>query len=340
MAIALSRWGQKGAEYSTGPHAGLGAKARQFLQSATRKRMLLSMPAPISPRYWPAWLGIGLLVMLARLPYGAQRVLGRALGPVLRVLMRSRAQVARRNLQLCFPQLDADAREKLLRENFRSLGMAVLEFPMAWWGALERVPRLCEVDGLEHLAVARDRGQGVLLVGAHFHHLEIAGRALCAKAPVAGMYRPHGNAAMEWAVRRGRLRYAAAMFRREDLRGIVRHLKQGGILWYAPDHDYGRAGSVFAPFFGVSALSITATHQLARMTGACVIPLYQQRLPQGGYRIHLGPAMTDFPSEDAAADTARVNAMIEDMIRAAPAEYLWIHKRFKHRPEGEPDRYR
>jgi KDO2-lipid IV(A) lauroyltransferase len=176
----------------------------------------------------------------------------------------------------------------------------------------------------------------VIIISGHFVTLELAARLMCDHAPLAGMYRPHDGAAMEWAVLRGRLRYATAMFTREELRPALRHLKQGGLLWFAPDQDTRRGDSVFVPFFGRPAYSLTSTHQLARLSGAAVLGFAHVRHDDGGYTLRLTPAFEDFPSSDATADTARVMAAIETMIRAAPTQYLWIHRRFKRQPD-QPD---
>ncbi len=291
-------------------------------------------PPPLSPREWPAWCGIGLLALAARLPWSLQRALGRVLGGVLRVLLRSRRQVAARNLALCFPELDEDAREALLRAHFAALGMSVFEFGRAWWGSVAPMRRGLVVEGLEHMAAARAGGRGVIVVSGHFTTLEICGRLMCDHVPLAGMYRPHATGAMEWAGRRGRARYAAAMFPKQDVRGAVRHLKKGGLLWYAPDQDPSRGDAVFVPFFGQPAHSLTSTHSLARLSGAAVVLFEHRRRPDGGYTLRLSPALADFPSQDPTADTARVIAGIEDMVRAAPEQYLWIHRRFKRQPDG------
>ena len=178
----------------------------------------------------------------------------------------------------------------------------------------------------------------MLLVSGHFMTLEMCGRLLCDHVPLSGMYRVHRNPVMEWAVKRGRLRYAGAMYGNGDIRGAVRHLKRGGFLWYAPDQDMRGKDTVFAPFFGVPASTITATHQLARLTGCAVVPFFHRR--EGArYVLRVAPPLDSFPSEDVVADTTRVNAAIEAMVREAPAQYLWIHRRFKRQPEGAPVRY-
>jgi KDO2-lipid IV(A) lauroyltransferase len=293
-------------------------------------------PPPLAARYWPAWIGIGLAVLAARLPWPLQRALGRRIGRLLPWLLRSRRRIASRNLALCFPELDEDARGALLHRSFEELGIGLFEFARAWWGSIAPMRGLVTVEGLEHLAAARGGGRGVIIVSGHFVTLEMAARLMCDHAPLAGMYRPHATGPMEWAVLRGRLRYAAAMFTREELRPAIRHLKQGGLLWFAPDQDTRRGDSVYVPFFGRAAYSLTSTHQLARLSGAAVMGFAHVRHPDGSYTLRFTPAFADFPSTDATADTARVMAEIETMVRAAPAQYLWIHRRFKRQP-GQPD---
>ncbi|WP_242109829.1 LpxL/LpxP family Kdo(2)-lipid IV(A) lauroyl/palmitoleoyl acyltransferase [Luteimonas aquatica] len=289
---------------------------------------------PLGIRHWPTWINIGAMALLARLPWSWQRWLGRGIGGLLRRLLAERRAIAARNLELCFPELDAAAREALLREHFAALGIGLFEFARAWWGSIAPLRRGIRVEGLEHIEAARANGRGVIVVSGHFTTLEAAARLMCDYLPLAGMYRPHAEPAMEWAVRRGRARYAQAMFPKQDVRGTVRHLKRGGLLWYAPDQDPSRGDSVYVPFFGQPAHSLTSTHQLARLSGAAVVLFQHERRPDGGYTMKLWPALEAFPSADATADTARVMAGIEAMARAVPSQYLWIHRRFKRRPDG------
>ena len=297
-------------------------------------------PRLLWPRHWLSWLGLGVVWLIGRLPFGMLRALGRALGSLSVHLPGERRHVAQRNLQLCFPELDDAARAQLLRATLRDLGMMFVEFAFAWFGserALAQVP--CDIEGLEHLEACRQNGRGALLVGAHFSHLELCARLVSQRIRIAGMYRVMDDAVFERAVLRARLRYADAMFVKEDLRATVKHLRRGGTLWYAPDQDMRGKDSVFVPFFGIPAATITATHHLARLSGAVVIPFFHKRNADGSYTLRLEAPLASVPGNDVIADTAQVNACIERMVREAPTQYLWIHKRFKTRPPGAPTVY-
>ncbi|MEP7096603.1 MAG: LpxL/LpxP family Kdo(2)-lipid IV(A) lauroyl/palmitoleoyl acyltransferase [Dokdonella sp.] len=296
--------------------------------------------ALLGPRHWAAWIGLVCIWLLAKLPRRLLLGMGLRLGWLAARVMPERRAVVERNLLLCFPELSAAQRATLLEKNFRDAGAMLAEFALAWLGSTRAIGRIpVSFEGLEHLEAARAAGQGVLLVGAHFSHLELCARLVSQHIRIAGMYREHDDDAFEWAIKRARLRYADAMFTKSELRQSVRHLKSGGILWYAPDQDMRGKDVVFAPFFGVRAATITATHHLARLSGAKVIAFFHRRRDDGGYAIRLEAPLANFPSTDALADTTRVNACIECMVREAPSQYLWMHKRFKTRPHGEATIY-
>lgn len=293
-----------------------------------------------SPRHWPSWIGLGIVRLIAKLPYRALIALGRGLGVLTARLPGARRRVAQRNLAVCFPDMPDTERMWLLQRNLADLGLMLVEFAFAWFGsdrAIARVP--CRIEGLEHLERSRAQGRGVLLVGAHFSHLELCARLVSQRIRIAGMYRVMDDPVFERAVLHARLGYAEAMFTKDELRASVKYLKRGGTLWYAPDQDMRGKDTVFAPFFGVAASTLTATHHLARLSGAAVIPFFHKREPHGGYAIRLEAPLEDFPSADVTVDTARVNERIERMVREAPAQYLWVHKRFKTRPPGEAPLY-
>ncbi|VXC93299.1 Lipid A biosynthesis lauroyltransferase [Pseudomonas sp. 9AZ] len=295
----------------------------------------------LHPRFWPLWLGLGLLWLIAQLPYTVLLRLGRCLGGVMYRLASSRRKIAARNLELCFPQMSAAEREALLKENFASTGITFFEMAIAWWWPAERLRRLGTIEGLEHLRQAEAGGQGVILMALHFTTLEMGGGLLGMAQNMYGMYRPHKNPLFDYVQRRGREQRLLGVIGRDDVRGMLKLLRAGGVVWYAPDQDYGAQRSVFVPLFGVPAATVTATSKFARMGRAQVIPFTQQRLPDGqGYRLVIHPPLADFPTDSEEADCLRVNQWIEQAISACPEQYLWAHRRFKTRPEGEPKLYK
>jgi Kdo2-lipid IVA lauroyltransferase/acyltransferase len=292
------------------------------------------------PLEWPSWIGLTLLWCLGNVSFRVNQWLGRCLGILLSPLLRARGKVAKRNLEVCFPHWSEPVRAELLTNNLRNSGLLVSEFAFAWMASAKAAYAIpVRFENLSGLQAAIAKGKGVLLVGAHFSHLELAGRLMCMNidTPVGGMYREHETAAFEHVIKKQRLKYAKAMFRRDELRGAIRWLKAGNILWYAPDQEYRRGDTVFAPFFDIPASTLTATHQLSKMTGAAVIGFAHRRtLIDGkvGYEISFSDALENFPSDDVVADTTRVNDLIVAAIKAAPEQYLWMHQRFKVRPIG------
>lgn len=303
-----------------------------------------SQPFPLrrflAPRHWPAWLVLGLLRLAVALPYPWQLGLGRALGWVLRHTMRRRRHIAEVNLSLCFPELSPALRWQTLREHFASLAISQLETAMAWWLPAGRLRPLSRIEGLEHVARLRRQGRPVILLGAHFTTLDIGVRLLALELPLDAMYRELKIPLYDIVMRRGRERYLGRVIPRGDVRAMVRSLKELRPVWYAPDQNYGREHSVFAPFFGVPAASLTVTARVARLSGAAVLPFFQVRLPAAqGYRLQILSPLENFPGGAPEADAARINGVIEAMVRQAPAQYLWVHRRFKTRPPGNLDVY-
>ncbi|MGE0115552.1 MAG: LpxL/LpxP family Kdo(2)-lipid IV(A) lauroyl/palmitoleoyl acyltransferase [Steroidobacteraceae bacterium] len=294
-----------------------------------------------APRYWPTWLGLGLLRLLVLLPYPALLALGKGLGWLVRHLPVSYARIARRNLELCMPELSDTQREQLLARHFASLGIGLFETAMAWWSPTSRIQRLNQVEGVEHLHAAIANGKGALLLSAHFTTLEMSGRALLAYTPLNVMYRPTNNEVMSYFLARNRAQRLRRAIRRDDVRTLVTALKANEPVWYAPDQSYRNKGAQMVPFFGIACATNTATSRLAKMTGAAVLPYFPERLPDGrGYRMVILPPLENFPSDDAIADATRFHHLVEAHIRKVPEQYLWIHRRFKGLSEGYPDYYR
>ena len=286
--------------------------------------------ALLKPRYWPTWLLLGFMRLAVLLPYDAQLAIGRAMGRLLILVAERRRRIAQVNLERCLPELDPAGRARIARLHFESLGIALLEFGQCWWLSARRLERWGTIQGLEHLQAARAKGKGVILLGAHFTTLEITGRLLGLHTDLHLMYRPIRNPVIEEVMRKSRERLFERAIQRNEIRVMLKSLKDGKPVWYATDQGYRGKDSVMVPFFGVPAPTNTVLSRLARTSGAPVVPFFGRRLPgTAGYRLTLGPALEGFPSDDAAADALRINHWLEGCIREAPEQYLWIHDRFK-----------
>lgn len=296
----------------------------------------------LHPRFWPLWLGLGALWLIVQLPYGALLKLGRWLGLGMYRVATERRRVAARNLELCFPNMPSVERKRLLKENFASTGIAFFEMAMSWWWPKARLAKLAHIEGLEHLQAAQRDGEGAILMALHFTTLEIGAALLGQRHTIDGMYREHRNPLFDYVQRQGRERHNldSLAVEREDVRGMIKLLRKGRAIWYAPDQDYGAKQSIFVPLFGIEAATVTATTHFARLGKARVIPFTQRRLEDGsGYRLVLHPPLQGFPGESEAADALRINQWVEQAVTECPEQYLWAHRRFKSRPVGAPKLY-
>lgn len=291
----------------------------------------------LAPRNWPYWLLLGLLRLSALLPYKMQLWLGKVLGRVLARCPTKSRTTAAINLKLCFPNATEQERKQLLEKSFASVGIAFFETAFGWWGSEKRLAAIpIDLTGAEHLQHALQQGKGVMLCSPHLTSLELAGRLFARRTPIAVMYRPQKKAVLEFVTRRALDKHYLRVLPRHDIRGMLRALKSNLTVWYAADIDAGIKNSVFAPFFGVLAATITATPRYAELSGAAVIPAFFYRQADGsGYKIVLKPALTNFPSGNLEEDAARLNNIFEEAIRLQPDQYLWQYKRFKTRPNGE-----
>jgi len=289
-------------------------------------------------RLTPSWLAIGILrTLVAALPRRAQLVLGRWVGRLLMRLVPRRREIAKINLSLAFPELSAEQQKELLRRHFESIGMGLFELGYGWWGSEKTLREAGSITGIEYLDAAVAMGKGVILVSAHFTTLEITGHILGLQRPLHVLYRRNENPVFEKFLKSGRERHAMGTVHRDDIRGMIRHLKQGHTVWFAFDQNYGRKGHVFSPFFGQLAATNTATSRLAKLTGAAVVPFFASRDRQGKYHLTIQPALENFPSDSEELDTNRLNNKIEEAVKQAPEQYLWVHRRFKQQPEDEPN---
>lgn len=295
----------------------------------------------LHPRYWLTWLGLSFLYFIVLLPYPLILRIGKLFGRISMFLAKRRFSIANRNLELCFPEMSVTERQTMVKKNFESTGIAIFETGMAWFWPDWRVKKWFTVYGLEHIDKARRERKGVLLIGIHFLTLELGARIFGIYNPGIGVYRPHDNKLMDWLQTWGRLRSNKYMLDRKDIKGMIRSLKEGEIVWYAPDHDYGPKSSVFAPFFAVEKAATTiGTSILMRMAHPALIPFVPKRNDDNkGYTMIIQPELEGFPLDDQVAAAEFMNKDVEKEIMLAPEQYMWLHRRFKTRPEGEPSLY-
>lgn len=282
------------------------------------------------PRYWGVWLGLAFIRLVTLLPFPVILGMGRAVGLVAWGFSRRDKHIARVNVALCLPELNAADQARLVRRHFEALGQAVFETGLVWWGSDARLDRWIRLEGEQHLADALKGGKGAILLSAHFTCLEMGARALTIHTPTSIMYMTPRNPLVAEFARRSRGRHAVRAIASDQVRDILRSLGENLTVWYAPDQRYTDKMSAIVPFFGQPAATNIATSRLARISGARVLPYFPERLPgSSGYVMRIGAALENFPSEDPVADAERFHALIEAHVRRRPEQYLWTYKRFK-----------
>jgi lauroyl/myristoyl acyltransferase len=281
------------------------------------------------------------LWLCSLLPMAVARALGAGIGVLLWLGNRKRRDIAAVNLRLCFPELDEKARARLLRRHYLAVGRAYTDLGFLVWASVRRIERKVRVRGLEHYRRPAAAGRRIILLVPHSVGVNFGGAAISPYHPIFSMFKPQRNLVADWLLNRARTRFGAKLLaRHQGMRPVVRALKAGMAFYYLPDEDFGPRHSVFAPFFGVPAATLTTLGRLARLTDAVVVPCFTRLLPGGrGYEVVFHPPLADFPSGDETADAARMNRALEEGIRLAPEQYLWTLKFFKTRPRGEPSPY-
>ena len=304
--------------------------------------MDISKLAPkLSIKQWPKWILVGCLWIVARLPIGAVFMMGRMIGFLGYHLAKSRRHITEVNIAKCFPELSAQQQQALVRENFVHTGIGAVEIALPWLNPSRDLADRFKIEGVEHLNAAHELGNGIVLVGAHYTTIDITSQPLGALGFVDVMYRLNKNPVWESLQYNGRKAFFDGVVERSDMRQILKRLRQGRTMWYAADQDYGIKHSVFAPFFGIDTATITVTSRLASKNKSAVLMLHQFRdLKRKTWTLKFTPMLENFPSGDDLADATRLNAMLEAEVKSVPAQYLWMHRRFKTRPTGEASFYK
>ena len=295
----------------------------------------------LAPKQWPKWILVGCLWVVARLPISAVFTTGRLVGFLAYHLAKSRRHITEVNIAKCFPELTKQAQQDLVRENFVHTGIGAVEIALPWLNPSRDLADRFTIEGAEHLNAAHAAGNGIVLVGAHYTTIDITSQPLGAFGFVDVMYRSNKNPVWESLQYNGRRAFFDGVVERSDMRQILKRLKQGRGMWYAADQDYGIKHSVFAPFFGIDTATITMSSRLAGKNKSAVLMLHQFRdLSSQTWTLKFTPVLDNFPSGDDLADATRLNSMLEAELRNVPAQYLWMHRRFKTRPAGEVPFYK
>ena len=294
----------------------------------------------LRPALIPVWFSVGVLWLLHWLPLSLQAAIGNALGWLVSLFPGQRRRIVATNLALCFPDTAKAVRQRWLRQTFQASMRAMLEHGLLWWSPEARLRRLIRIENPE--AALGDGVRPVIWLAPHFIGLDMGGSRLAMDYKASSMYARAKNAVSDRMMLHGRSRFLPQVLisKSGGIKPILKTIKDGVPFYYLPDQDQGRRNAIFAPFFGIPAATLSALPLLARLTGAQIVPVITRQLPGGqGYRVRFHPPWDTFPSDDLETDVARMNRFIEDCIREMPPQYLWLHRRFKTRPQGEASLY-
>ncbi|AZL87135.1 LpxL/LpxP family Kdo(2)-lipid IV(A) lauroyl/palmitoleoyl acyltransferase [Aliivibrio salmonicida] len=298
----------------------------------------------LSPKYWFLWGFFAVLALLVNvLPFFILKLLGSGIGKVFQLFLKKRGDIARKNLTLSFPHYSRLEIEKIVQENFKNTGLAIIEMGMAWFWPDWRVRRHVSIIGKEKILEQEKEGRGVLVICCHFLNLEMTARIFSLFAPGYGVYRANSNPVFEFIQHRGRTRKGHQMIDRHDVKSMVKVLKSGNRLWYLPDHDYGKKNAVFVPFFAVEEAATTTGSSFLIDMSKCAVMSGSSIRKGSHYTLEVGNDLSDeIPRRDAITAAKVLNHEIERLINKGLSQWMWLHKRFKTQPESaqDQDRYK
>jgi KDO2-lipid IV(A) lauroyltransferase len=295
----------------------------------------------LNPRYWYAWPVLALMLLLSRLPSRVLWIMGMAFGTLVSWLPTPNRRFAERNIELCFPEKSPAERKRILKEHFRLSGFAILSLSVVWWASQQRIKRFITLRDRQYIDNAFESGKNVILLAPHFIGLDIGGMRVSLGKLFVSMYRKARDPLLEYLFQR-RSRFGSLVVERNaSLKPIIRSIREHRPFYYLPDQDMGERASVFVPFFGIPAATVTALSRIAEATNAVVIPCITRALPGGrGYETRLYSPFENFPTSDPVEDARRMNREIENWVREMPEQYMWTYRRFKTRPNNEPSLYK
>jgi len=290
----------------------------------------------IHPKNWLIVLGLLCTRIIVLLPFRIIVTIGQAMGLLLYRISSSRLQVARKNIELCFPALSATEQSNLVKQHFISLGIGFFEVGIARWKSNQSLKKIIEIKGIEHLIRAVKKNRGVILMSAHFTMLEISaliGRNEIVQEdlpPMVGMFRLGKNSIINQFFRNTRLRSTESLVTKFEVKDLIRALKDKKLVWYASDQSFTGKNAISVNFFKHPAMTNPGIIRIAKITGSPVLPYFPSRLANGkGYVLEVLPEIESFPSEDTNNDMKKIHALLEQHILQNPEQYYWIHRRFK-----------
>lgn len=287
----------------------------------------------LHPKFWPSWVGVSFLWLISQLPWGWQMRAGATIGKVLYHLIPKRRAVCLTNLGIAFPDKSATDIESIAKSHFESLGKGLFDAAFSWWGNEKPLLALSHINGLEYLDKALESQRPIIFLSSHFTSLEVSGSILADRLESCFVFRPHQNELLNHiSIQRREARFGKTIAK-DNIRGMVRMLKKGVAVWYAPDQHFQGKNHLMIPFFGIKAPTNPATSRLAKLSNALVIPIHCTRSDAHsstvGYTLHIMPPLENFPSDDIYDDTLHINKIIEQQITTHTEQYLWTHKRYK-----------
>lgn len=305
---------------------------------------MFKQDSPYQPRFWGIWFGLLIMRLLILLPYPLLQKLGFWLGRLINKRFAKRRHVIEVNTRLAFPKKTAAEQAAFVEQCTINVVMAAFEIGFGWWASDKRILKYSRVEGLEILNQYLDAGRGVILVGAHFSTMDTAARAMGLRQKVDATYKNQGNLAIDHVINTHRARSFRQLIEKKEMRRMLKNLKKGDCVWYAPDQDFGREGAVFAPFYGVETATLSTLTKLVKLSGAKVLFFSNFRHGLGQETQYLCSITDPFGEEvgiDEVADATLMNKALEDLLNDNdPTQYLWAHKRFKTRPDiNDPDPY-
>lgn len=292
------------------------------------------------PHYWLTWIGLVFLRLSVFVPRSLCSGLGIVLGDIFYLVKRKRRVIVKTNIAMAFPEWSQAERDNLVRAHFRIFVQTALDIPVLWWARTQYLDRFIKVTGIENYKKYYEQGRQIILLTGHFVALEFGGVITSKYFPQIGLIKPARNKLIDWFVHRGRSRFGAKLFLRSTgLRALVRSIKSGYGFYYLPDEDHGPDKSVFVPFLGAEAATITGAAKLVKLCDAVAMPAYIKRLPHGGYELIIKPPLEDFPSGNEHNDARRLSEQLAEHVRDVPAQYMWTFRRYHSRPENKQTPY-